>query len=529
MKKYFSIIIIIAFFITSSSLTGCKKNLLETIPNDRLATDLFWKTENDAILAVNAIYPLLDGTNIFAWDALTDIGHVNAFFGNDALIEKGTYDALNPRLFNEYNNAYQGIARSNYVLDNIDRATTTNVTLINRLKSEARVLRAYQYIKLAMFFGDVILSTKTVSIEEGRQMKRAPVSEVWDFIDKELSEAAAFLPVTYATTDKGRITKGAALALEARANLFAGRYQQAADAAKKVMDLNVYTLYPQYAKLFSYSAENNAEIIFDKQRIVDVASTNVFQLMAPYSQKNSSNTYVPTKRLADMYSMSNGKNITDASSGYNPSNPYVNRDPRMRFSIYVPGDILPDGKVFNSAPNSGTADAVGGTMQATSTGYVLKKYINNEDYATLSNSGINIILLRYAEVLLTYAEAKIELNQIDPSVFDAINKVRQRSDVNLPALPTTLTQNDLREAVRRERTVELAFEGVRLFDIRRWKIAEFVIPGPVYGITYISNGQLTTIQVLAFEKVFNKNRDYLWPIPQRERELNPNLTQNPGW
>ncbi len=108
-----------------------------------------------------------------------------------------------------YNTAYQGIARSNYVLDNIDRVTTTNTSLINRLKSEARVLRAYQYIKLAGFFGDVILSTKTVTIEEGRQMKRTPVSEVWDFIDKELLESSAFLPVTYALADKGRVTKGA--------------------------------------------------------------------------------------------------------------------------------------------------------------------------------------------------------------------------------------------------------------------------------------------------------------------------------
>ena len=114
------------------------------------------------------------------------------------------------------------------------------------------------------------------------------------------------------------------------------------------------------------------------------------------------------------------------------------------------------------------------------------------------------------------------------SVYDAINLVRSRSDVNLPAI-SNLTQSELREVVRRERTLELAFEGLRLFDIRRWKIAEQVIPGPVQGLTYLNNGQLTTVQVQAFEKVFNRSRDYLWPIPQKEKELNPGLSQNAGW
>jgi hypothetical protein len=150
--------------------------------------------------------------------------------------------------------------------------------------------------------------------------------------------------------------------------------------------------------------------------------------------------------------------------------------------------------------------------------------------ATPNNCGINLILLRYAEVLLTYAEAKIESNSIDQSVLDAINEVRARPDVNMPAITGTFTQAELRKIVRDERSVELAFEGRRYFDIRRWKIAETVIPGIVYGMTYVDpNGALTTIALTGFNKAFDKNRDYLWPIPQRERELNPNLTQNPNW
>ena len=194
----------------------------------------------------------------------------------------------------------------------------------------------------------------------------------------------------------------------------------------------------------------------------------------------------------------------------------------------MPGDPLPDGRTFNPLPNIGTSDAIGSTFFATSTGFTIKKYINNEDFANIVNSGINFILVRYAEVLLAYAEAKIELGQTDQSVYEAINAIRQRSDVNLPPL-SGLSQTELRDAVRRERTLELAFDGLRLFDIRRWRIAETVIPGAIQGITYMLTGQLTTVQVQAFEKVFNRRRDYLWPVPQKEKELNPGLSQNPGW
>src|SRR5690606_2925390 len=138
--------------------------------------------------------------------------------------------------------------------------------------------------------------------------------------------------------------------------------------------------------------------------------------------------------------------------------------------------------------------------------------------------------IRYAEVLLTYAEAMIESNQIDERVLAAIIEVRARPDVNMPPIENVSSQDDLRDIVRRERLVEFAFEGLRYFDIRRWKAAENVIPGIIYGMTYVDQGgNLQTISLPGFLKVFNPQRDYLWPIPQREIELNPNLSQNPNW
>lgn len=526
--KYISLSLITAF--SSLALLSCDSSLLETVPNDRLSVDVFWKTENDAKIAVNALYTDLDGTNIVTWDGVTDIAHTNQNFNVNAYVELGTYDATSSAIYNEWVAAYRGIRATNYFLENVDKIPNANATIINQLKGEAKVLRAYQYIKLIGLYGAVPLVTTSLTLDEGRAVTNSTVPQLWDFVDKELNEASTLLPATYGAADKGRVTKGAALGLLARANLYAGRYQKAADAADLVIKSGTYGLYDSYEKLFSYAAENNKEVLLDKQFIKDTYAHSIFQSLAPYSQKNGGSTFVPTKALVDLYETSDGKKITDAGSGYNPAKPYDKRDNRLKYSIYLEGDVLPSGLVFKPQPTSGTADAIGSTYIASTTGFNIKKYINTEDYANPGNSGINIVLLRYAEILLSYAEAKIELNQIDASVFSAINLVRNgRSDVKQPSV-TTGTQAELRELVRRERTVELAFEGQHLFDIRRWKTAEKVMPGPVYGITYTNaQGQLVTVESVAVNKVFDPARHYLWPIPQKEMNLSPMLKQNPNW
>ncbi len=523
-KKYLA-------FLLSIGLFSCSKDLLDTVPNDRLSENVFWKTQSDAEVAVNALYRDLDGTNLFAWDAFTDLAHVNQPFAVDAFIELGTYDATSSKVYNEWSNAYTGIAAANYFLDNVDNIpVVTDSATFKRYKAEARFLRAYQYVKLASLYGDVPLITSSLSINDARQLKRDPVSVIYDFVDTELSAIVNVLPLSYSSTSVGRITRGAALALKARADLYAGRYDAAANAAKAVIELNVYKLYPNYSKLFSYAAENNSEVILDKQFIASTYSNGVFNSLAPYSQKSGQSTYVPTKAAVDQYQTALGVNITDPSSGYDPNNPYVNRDPRLGFSVFLDGDALPDGSTFHPAPNSGTADAVGNTYIASTTGFNIKKYINKEDFANPSNNGINIILIRYAEVLLNYAEAKIEANTIDQSVYDAINAVRNtRTDVILPSLSNNLTRDLLRAAVRQERTVELAFEGLHLQDIRRWKTAATVVPGPVYGITYKDNSGAVKIVQVAVNRLFDASKHYLWPVPQTERDQNANLTQNPGW
>ncbi|HET9279889.1 MAG TPA: RagB/SusD family nutrient uptake outer membrane protein, partial [Flavitalea sp.] len=423
---------------------SCRKDLLDKVPNDRLSEEIFWKTENDAKLAVNALYTDLDGQNIFSWDALSDIAHTNQLSNTQTFIELGTYDVSNEKVYNEWASAYRGIRAANYFLENVDKVATTNKAILERFKGEARVLRAYQYIKLAGMFGDVPLITTSINLAEAAELIRTPVGDIWNFIDKELEEAAALVPATYAAADKGRITKGAAWGLKARADLWAGRYQAAVAATKNVTG---YSLYGSYQNLFKYAGENNAEVILDKQFIKDNYQNSVLNLLAPFSQKSSQSLFVPTRALVDMYETSGGKNINDPGSGYDPAKPYVNRDPRLGFSIFVDGDILPSGIVFKPAPNSGAPDAIGATFVNSTTGFNIEKYITTEDYANPANGGLNIILLRYAEILLTYAEAKIELNELDQSVVDAINLVRNgRTDVKMPAIALG-TQDEMRKIV----------------------------------------------------------------------------------
>jgi hypothetical protein len=518
---------IIALLMTGLVITSCE-DLLDTVPTDRVSTDIFWKTEKDANQAAVAVYSHIVETasHYASWDGMTDIGFTNLPQSAESFILQGTFDQLNSRVANDWKYLYSGIRSANTFMSNVDRVQTTNTALINRLKGEVRVLRAYFYGQLAMLYGDVPLVTTELTLEESREVTRNDVEEVWDFISAELTAAADLLPPTQA--EKGRVTKGTALALKARYMLYAERYQQAADAATAVMGLSVYSIIPVYRDLFAYATENNAEIIFDIQFVKGSFGNDIFSVFAQRSVVGRS-LFVPTANLIDAYEMTNGLPITDGASGYDPAVPYVGRDPRLGYSVFVDGDILPNGNVFNPKPGSGSSDAVGATFTVSPTGFNVEKYVHAADLATPTNTGINFILMRYAEVQLIFAEAKVELDQLDASVYTAINEVRQRTTVNMPAITAGKTQDELREIVRHERLVEFAFEGLRYFDIRRWRIAEDVMPGKVYGLTYTDGGgDLQTVEVPAWTNSWS-DRNYLWPVPQAEVDQNPDLGQNNGW
>lgn len=240
----------------------------------------------------------------------------------------------------------------------------------------------------------------------------------------------------------------------------------------------------------------------------------------------------PTRILADEYETISGKSINEDIT-YDPKNPYENRDPRLKYTLYTPGDTLPDGSIYDSRPGwSSSADVIGASYQVSKTGLLPRKYINAEDIgqSNRTNCGINLVILRYAEILLIAAETRIELNIELDKALGYINQIRQRKDVNMPILIGLTTQSELRKALRHERMIELALEGSRFFDIRRWKIAEEVCNmNQIEGMQYvdINTGELVIVTT-DYQKKFT-SKDYLWPIPYNERQLNENLKQNEGW
>jgi len=265
---------------------------------------------------------------------------------------------------------------------------------------------------------------------------------------------------------------------------------------------------------------------------------------------------VPSQSLVDAYPCTDGLNI-DKSPLYDPKSPYKNRDPRLGFTIAVPGSIFYNYQFethrdsvkcwnYNTTPATRVDNQDALNAFATFTGYCWKKYVDLEDKADRTNSELNVIQIRYAEILLIYAEAKNELGQLDQSVYDAINLVRTRPSVNMPAITTGKTMAEFRSLVRKERMYELAMEGFRLSDLRRWKIADKAMTGNFYGrvqkgllvaapqidvngladYSAVPNrAELRVIEV----RVFDTGRDYLWPIPNIETVTNPKLIQNPKY
>ncbi|RYE13837.1 MAG: RagB/SusD family nutrient uptake outer membrane protein, partial [Sphingobacteriales bacterium] len=402
-------------------------------------------------------------------------------------------------------------------------------------------LRAWHYFYLTTWFGDVPFFTKDPTVEETKTVSRTAKAQVIDFILKELDESADALPVNtaYKDGDRGRLTKGAAIALKARVLLYEGRWANVVTECEKLMNgtaNGTYSLFPSYEGLFLVPNEYNSEVIFDLQYVIpDRTYSNFFDL-APLSVGARLNNMAPTQELVDSYLMTNGKRINESGSGYDENDPYINRDPRLTNTIVYHGYEWkkPDNSTKmiytkpGTDPDANAPDEFKSGGISSPTGYYIRKYY---DPASANNfqSGLNLIMLRYADVLLMYAEAKAELNQFNSTVWDeTIKPLRVRAGfTEVAALNYSGALNAV-EVVRNERRVELAMEGLRIFDIRRWKIAEDVLNGWAHGAKFgppgVDNGYIR-----ANLRSFDKSRAYLWPVPQDERTLNPNLGQNPGW
>lgn len=523
--------ITIALAIASLSYS-CQK--LDQAPLDAIIEDNFWNSEKETMYAVTGVYSGWEvGSQIFYMDCVSDNSNSDFPWEGFQALGNGTATPTNSgNASSRY--SYEQIRKANWVLENIDKAPISE-DLKNRLKGEVRVIRAYRYLDMAILFGGVPLVTKTITKEDA-YLPANTRDEVFKFVETELKESAALLPLSYSGTDKGRMTKGSALGLLARCYAFQGKHQEVIDVTEQVIGSTTYSLFANYANLFEEANENNNEVMMDIQYIANTQAYGDLILMPPNSIGGWS-SIVPTQSLIDAYETKNGKTITEDGS-YDSAKPYDNRDPRLAASIVYPGasygGIYFDPLDPESKNNPASAD------NASNTAYNYRKYIQNPAlFPNLSNTGVNVIVMRYAEMLLLNAEAKIEMNKIDNSVYENIDAVRLRAGMPKVDKAVYNNQGKLRELVRRELRVELAGEGRRRFDIIRWGIAKDVLNGKVEGalskgtvnpktgeVTYTS----LTDRFFVENRTFTVGKSELWPIPQTVIDNSKGtLKQNPNY
>lgn len=581
MKKYN----IVLLLLLTIGFSACDKELLNLESLTEPVDATFYSSEQELDLALVGVYNTLiyyGGYELpmpaIMDNSATDIGLARSFEGNSGFGElgAGNHSATSSIYHSNYSHHYRAIGRVNALLSGMERAKeVTNPEKYDQIQAQALVIRAYHYMNLTELYGDVPLVLQVLTMEESlvpRESKETAVNHILN----DLDEAIANLPNTWSGSDNGRITKGAALALKARIALYNEMYSEAATAAKTIIDNESamgYSLHPDFEELFTLSGQGSSEIILSMP-YKDGFATSRFPQSQGSRNLSGYSTNVPTQSLIDSYEATDGKPI-DESTIYNPKKPFENRDPRLSGTIILPGTIWA-GQIFESHPDSAILrDADGNNIgsnrncrnvswPAAFCGYMWKKY-TDEEYQAVGQiwSDHDFILIRLAEILLTYAEAKIEMGDIDNLVLNAINRVRARAygvDVsNTSAYPsiTSTDQVELRKVIRRERKVEFANEGLRLFDIRRWRIAEKVMPVTLYGqilnpatatgvpqidddcfVSYAgieSQYDLNTDSRFpnALNRTFNPNRDYLCPIPQQEidtyKGMGATLEQNPGY
>lgn len=551
MNKRSSIYILTAA-LTFTSLSACQKDFLERPPLDQISEVTFWKTEKDVYETVMGVYEKLPGDNMVYDDGSTDNAHVqNAWEGPASSTSAGTISSTEDAGW-----YYIDIRRANYFLENANKVKVIAPELLTRYEAEVRFLRAFSYFRLMSLFGDVPLITKTLAIGE-ENVPRTPKKEVLAFVLQELDAVAKILPAAYAggkPNEKGRITKGAALALKMRAHLYEGDWRPAADAAAEVMTMG-YDLFTttaeepfdakddyskwvdftdnadrekfrkglrSYERLFREVNEGNKEVILNREQITQ-KDENSFNTYLPPATLGGWSSVTPTQAMVDSYgNYKTGEAVVPVDPAQRAAwytsdkiafaNEYKNRDPRFYASI------LFDGAPWNAMSKTAFTFTWEQGNNMSKTGYNFRKLVDPIAYEGQIGNHANVILIRYAEVLLSYAEAKNELTGPDATVYDALDKIRTRAGMPVIDRSKYASQAALRAVIRSERRVELALEGQRYMDIRRWKIA----PEVMKTIKNVANQQVQ-------ERVWT-DKLYLMPVPQSQIDLSKGvLTQTPGY
>jgi len=545
MKKIYIIIIALLLLMIYS----CDDGFLNTYPPNKLTEEKVFNDEE--LLRSHMLSNYISIPQAFKpWGMILDentldvnpVNGINPLTTNDFSASNSPYSSIW--------NLYIPIRNVNLFIKNVKKSELEDLKEI--YLAEARLIRAVYYSELFYYFRGVPIIKEPQSINEQASwlVPRNSADEVVDFIVSELEAIADILPVQWEEDrDYGRATSGAAYGFLARILLYQAclknddaLYTKAAEAAKKVMDMDVYELFTLEKDLFlAKRDQGNKEHIFYFDKIL----TNAWQgwdlfgdwsfSQVPESEGGMASSF-PTQNLVDAFEMIDGKPI-DESSAYDPQDPYKNRDPRLSAFIYHQGSTFKGKPLEMWIDSEGNAGKDHKTQQVEQTGYFIRKGIDEtiEDYWDKTWAGGKTEyydpLLRYADILLMYAEAKNQVSGPSADVYDAVNAVRERA--GMPDLPDGLSKEQMFERIKNERRVEFCFEGRRFHDVRRWGIApdNGVGSGDVYRmhiVKDVATGELTYTKEVMGSRTFPE-KYMLAPIPQDEIDKNNKLTQNPGF
>ncbi|HYF69603.1 MAG TPA: RagB/SusD family nutrient uptake outer membrane protein [Ohtaekwangia sp.] len=556
--KMKSILSIISVGLVAAGLFSCDKDLLNVVPTDRISDDpiitdssLFEDFVINRYMGVRLQDKEAEGTppgfgrgfEYALWATLTD----EAIYNNDDntwVIQRGQLAPENTGIAGTiWSRSYRSIRECNYGLDKIDEVDMSAVGKA-RLVAELKFIRAFRYHDLIRNYGEVILLGDKVyelgeDFTDAAIFEKSSIAEAIQYVVAQLDEAANGLPLTNDNQwELGRATRGAALALKSRILLYAasplynvGTWQDAADAASTVMGLG-YGLHPDYSSLFLTPTSN--EIIFERLYVRGARHVCLEISNGPNGYGGwAGNT--PLQNLVDAYEVIEDETTAVPFNWNNTDhaeNLYENRDPRFYATILHNGASYRGREIETFEPGGQDSKDGKDNWNTSKTGYYLRKFLddNNPIDNPWDVAGTQPwIYIRYAEILLNYAEAQNEAVGPDESVYNAINLIRQRAD--MPDLPEDLSQDEMRDRIIRERQVELAFEEHRFYDVRRWMIADETENEPAYGISITKDGDdLTYTRKVALDGRKFETKHYWLPIPRAEiQSSGDKLIQNPEY
>ena len=544
MKKTINITISI---LAALLLAAC--NGMENPPQNQYTDANFWSAERAKYMVNTAYSQMYSAGKLWDDEELGDnVFQVRSGSSLGRVLRTGSANSATGGFNSQWGDAYTCIKSCHVFLDNVESLTDMDPAAKARLVAEARFIRAYTYFRLINFYGDVPFFTKDITATEAQTIARTPKAEVLAFIRSELETIIADLPRKddQSEADKGRITKGAAQMLLARTYLYqqdtdwAAVERETAKLINNQAEFGTYSLCPTYAEVFDEENEYNEEVILDRAYVQNLITWDQMQDRIPLSRSGRVLGLVPIQSLVDNYLTIGGYTIHEAGSDYDPANPYENRDPRMAATIIYDGYdwdanvpaahnfFIGRGKIYidpNRPESEGSEDRYDPSANSSRSGYYTRKWYSPQA-AGQNASGLNIIMMRYADVLLMYAEAMLEQNKLTEAVWNqTVRPIRERAGFTAAKaldFPAGKSQAELRTILRNERRSELAIEGLRSYDIMRWKAGSQYFTGKPEGASFAVD--------LGATYKFDESRDYLFAVPQTQIDLNGNLLpQNPGY